>query len=251
MTPRDDEFYIGYEPATPPGLGMRLRRAGVVLGLGLAIAAGVVLAAHQRLAPARFEFGRPREVTGRLERRPYPALMSGGSRIWLAGQGKHGAEDALAHLRDGPVTLRGTPIARGSHAMLEVVTGSASAAGDDHPDAAAATAPAHAPRRAGREVTLTGEIVDSKCFLGVMNPGEGTVHRDCARLCLRGGLPPMLLVRGGQGEEALVVLVAASGAPIGRALADIAGVPVLVRGVLIRDGSTLVLHADRERFQVL
>jgi hypothetical protein len=29
-------------------------------------------------------------------------------------------------------------------------------------------------------MTLTGEIVDSKCYLGVMNPGQGKVHRDCA-----------------------------------------------------------------------
>ena len=28
------------------------------------------------------------------------------------------------------------------------------------------------------EVTLAGEIVDSKCYLGVMNPGNGKVHRD-------------------------------------------------------------------------
>ena len=34
-------------------------------------------------------------------------------------------------------------------------------------------------------VELTGEIADSKCWLGVMNPGEGTVHRDCARRCLK------------------------------------------------------------------
>jgi hypothetical protein len=250
MTPRDDEFYIGYEPATPPGIGRRLRRAGLALGLGLAIAAGVVLAAHQRLSPSRFDFGRPREVTGRLERRPYPALMTGGRPIWLVGQGKHGAEDTLAHLPDGPVSLHGTPIARGSHTMLEVVAGSASAAAADRVDSAAATAPEDTADT-GREVTLTGEIVDGKCFLGVMNPGEGTVHRDCARLCLRGGLPPMLLVRGGLGEEALVVLVSTAGEPIGRALAEIAGVPVTVRGLLIRDGSTLVLRADRKQFQTL
>ena len=65
--------------------------------------------------------------------------------------------------------------------------------------------------------------MDSKCFFGVMNPGEGTVHRDCARVCLRGGIPPMLLVRGAAAEEALMLLVDATGAPIGRQLADGAG----------------------------
>jgi hypothetical protein len=69
----------------------------------------------------------------------------------------------------------------------------------------------------GDDVTGCGEIVDSKCFLGVMNPGEGTVHCDCARVCLRGGIPPMLLIRGARAEEALVLLVDAAGAPVGRA----------------------------------
>jgi hypothetical protein len=32
-------------------------------------------------------------------------------------------------------------------------------------------------------VELTGEIVDSKCFLGVMVPGSGKTHKECASLC--------------------------------------------------------------------
>ena len=39
--------------------------------------------------------------------------------------------------------------------------------------------------------TLIGEIVDSKRYLGVMNPGNGKVHRDCAVRCLSGGIPPI------------------------------------------------------------
>ena len=43
------------------------------------------------------------------------------------------------------------------------------------------------------EVTIIGEIVDSKCYLGVMNPGRTKVHRDCATRCISGGIPPMLV----------------------------------------------------------
>jgi len=38
--------------------------------------------------------------------------------------------------------------------------------------------------------TLVGEIVDSKCFLGVMNPGQLTTHRACAIRCISGGVRP-------------------------------------------------------------
>ena len=33
---------------------------------------------------------------------------------------------------------------------------------------------------------LRGEITDPKCLLGVMNPGQGKPHRDCAVRCIAG-----------------------------------------------------------------
>jgi hypothetical protein len=241
MTPPDDEFYVGYEPVLPPGLRARLRRAGAA---GAVVIAAVTLAAllgHARLSPSRFDFGRPREVSGVLERRPYPAITTAEGRSWLVGQGKHAADAAVAGIADGPVRLRGTAIVRGRHTMFEVVPGSASAA------AVVAPAPGaviESVDDAAREVALTGEIVDSKCFLGVMNPGQGTVHRDCATLCLRGGIPPMLRVHDAAGGDHLVLLVGRDGRAMSRELAPLAGVPVQVRGRLVRDGRGLVLAAD-------
>jgi hypothetical protein len=39
--------------------------------------------------------------------------------------------------------------------------------------------------------TIHGEIVDPKCYFGVMNPGEGKAHRSCAIRCISGGIPPV------------------------------------------------------------
>jgi hypothetical protein len=100
-------------------------------------------------------------------------------------------------------------------------------------------------------VTLRGEIVDSKCHLGVMNPGEGVVHRDCARRCLSGGIPPMLAVRDGHGRKALIVLVSESGRAVGRELSAIAGRPVEVTGRLTRDGEDYVLTADASAYRTV
>ncbi len=243
--PDRDEFYIGYEPVMPPGTGRHLRRVLAATAVVAALVSVVVLVAHDRLEPSRFDFGRPRQVTGVLRHAPYPSLIVDRERIWLAGQGKHGADALLAPVPEGPVTLSGALIARGVHRMLEVVPGSVAPARD----AGLTVGDADPDLTAGADVTLVGEIVDAKCFLGVMNPGEGTVHRDCARMCLRGGLPPMLLVRGARGEEALVLLVSASGEAIGRELADIAGQPVEVRGRLRRRDGHLVLHADLAHYR--
>lgn len=244
--PPDDEFYVGYEPVLPPVIARRLRRVGALAAVLVVVMVGLGLSAHARLSPSRFDFGRPREVDGVLDRRPYPALTTAdGRRSWLVGHGKHDAESALARAGNGPVHLRGTAIARGTHTMFEVVAGSVSARTGPtggSPLASASAAP-------GREVTLAGEIVDSKCHLGVMNPGEGTVHRDCASLCLRGGIPPMLLVRDGSGGDALVLLVGRDGRGMSQALSPLAGVPVEVRGRLVRDDRGLVLAADLDGYR--
>jgi hypothetical protein len=60
-------------------------------------------------------------------------------------------------------------------------------------------------------VDLTGEIVDTKCYLGVMRPAVGKVHRACAARCLSGGVPPGLLVRDATGETVAYMLVGQDG----------------------------------------
>lgn len=257
MTPPDDEFYIGYEPVLPPGIRGRLRVFGAWAAAALVAGVVLVLLAHPRLGASRFDYGHPTDVAGVLRRDPYPWVRAGGRRVWLVGRGKHGAGETLARWPDGPVRLRGTPIERGTHAMLEVVPGTdtgvgvssgGAAASEGRPQGLDSGAP---PGGEPREVTLAGEIVDSKCFLGVMNPGESPVHRDCAALCLRGGIPPMLLVRPSPGAETLVLLVSRDGQPMSAPLAPMAGLPVEVRGRLVHDDRGLVLAADVGDYRLL
>ena len=95
--------------------------------------------------------------------------------------------------------LKGTWIHRGDQEMIEVV-----------PETVANTtgADASAEHSIGAylelgETTPKGEIVDSKCYLGVMNPGNLKAHRACAINCIQGGVPPVLLVRDGGGRTGL------------------------------------------------
>ena len=79
--------------------------------------------------------------------------------------------------RSRDVTLKGTLIYRRNQTMIET-----------KPEWIHAnektSAPAAVPQAIalGRQ-TLTGEIVDSKCFMGVMNPGQLAPHRACDALC--------------------------------------------------------------------
>jgi len=89
------------------------------------------------------------------------------------------------------------------------------------------------------EVQLTGEIVDSKCYFGVMNPGAGKVHRDCAVRCISGGIPPAFLVRDGGGSTATLLL-----ANWKRELLEHIAEPVTIRGRLSRSAGRLTLYQE-------
>jgi hypothetical protein len=146
-------------------------------------------------------------------------------------------------LENRTVTLRGSLIERGPDRMLEVVTGSVKETG------AAAAKGAQTPDLG--PVKLTGEIVDSKCYLGVMNPGEGKVHRDCAARCISGGIPPAFIVRDGSGDVRTVLLAGMDGRAVNRDVLPFVGEPVEITGELLRSGSALVLRMNSSHIRRL
>ncbi len=256
MKPPGDEFYIGWQDRAPASTGRRLR--WVVAGLiGSALVLGAILSLGQRtIGPGGFEFGRLRSFSGVFVSRPYPHLLvprPGGvaapgvetnSTYYLVAPWKFGLPEALAKKWDGhAVQLQGTLIYRRSQTMVEVVLDSLRAATNAAP--AAGTGPdfAGAGFALGRH-TLVGEIVDSKCFLGVMNPGQLAPHRACAIRCISGGVPPVLVVRSAEGGVFYVLLVSAQGEPVNQAVLAYVAEPVAITGELSRHGEWLELRAD-------
>jgi methionine sulfoxide reductase heme-binding subunit len=236
MPPRSsDAFYIGYAPHAPPPLARHTRQAVVTI---LSLAAGSVATlalAQPQFAATTFEYGHPRTISGRLFAHPYPMLVtdsSGGPRQYLlAGQGKHGAQAPV----DGRlVSVLGTLIRRDNSAMLEVSSISLADSGTAEPPPAQTDL---------GNFTLTGEIVDSKCWSGVMAPGEGKTHLACAVRCLSGGLPPLLVITDEDGHQRHLILTDAAGGPMPRAILRSVGRPVTVSGRLLKEGELFFLRA--------
>jgi hypothetical protein len=99
-----------------------------------------------------------------------------------------------------------------------------------------------APEVLGEYVTLRGEIIDPKCFLGAMRPGGGKTHKACAMLCISGGVPPMLVTRDAARNETFYLLVTEDGGAANERVLEFVGDPVEVSGRLERQGDLLLLR---------
>jgi len=157
----------------------------------------------------------------------------------LVAPGKHGPADFVQGLNGRPVRIRGSLVHRDGRAMVEV-----------HDvlvlppeQAGSLVVPVEGGIDRG-EFTLTGEVVDSKCYLGVMKPGHTKPHRACAVRCISGGVPPLLLVVEADGSARQLVLASTSGAMIHHEVLPFVSERVEISGTVRAYGTLEVLHAD-------
>ena len=255
------EFYIGWEAKSAPGIARTVRRT-VGLLLLLALGAATILACAQRLVGTSvFEWGKAKTFSGVLKLEPYPHLLvprpgqadalPSFSSYYLVAPWKFGLQkDKLTGLDSKPVSFKGTLIYRENQTMIEVKPESIVEASGSNHTARIPDLPAPDTRHS-TPVTLRGEIVDSKCFLGVMNPGQLTPHRACAIRCISGGVPPVLLVRP-KGEPAkYFLLVSADGKAVNKQVLDLVAEPVEITGQLERQGDLTILRADPATYRRL
>jgi len=248
-TQEPEEFYVGYLPKAPRGIAGVVRRAIAGLLAIAAVAAVALVFGQHRFAASYFEFGNVREFEGELIETPFPHLLVRRDEAAklalpfttyaLVGEGKHGVAAEIAGFGGRRVKLRGTLIHRDDTSMIEVVTGSISTASA----AQGESLPGPTLETLG-EQTLAGEIVDSKCYLGVMNPGHTKPHRECASLCIRGGIPPLFVVKDAEGQSVNLWLVSDTGEPVNQLVLDFVAEPVQITGQVKRSGDQLYLYAN-------
>lgn len=249
-----DDFYIGWQNEAPKAIGSLARKTAVFLLL-LAPVLGIALVLAQRtIGKAGFEWGTIKTFSGILRTEPYPHLLvarpgqpSSTSSYYLVAPFKFGlTSKALAALDGKPVSLNGTLIYRGNQTMIEVRPESLQAA---RTSAQLQNFITGKPAEKLGRVTLVGEIVDSKCYLGVMNPGQLNPHRGCAVRCISGGIPPILLVRPKTGPPLYFLLVSSDGRAVNKQVLDMVAEPVEITGEVERQGELLVLRSDPQTFR--
>lgn len=244
----EDEFYIGWQEQAPRAFS----KAGWIFSLAaILIVAGFAVfftRAEKGFVANYFDYGNLTEVKGQLVMEPVPALLTKEEGIIktipLVGFGKFGAGPVLEgfktrlgeNLSAWEVVVRGTYFEFQDKRWMELTEGDQSLVSH---------VPAPSPERAIDQrgnVTLSGEIVDPKCFFGVMNPATKAIHRSCARRCISGGIVPVLAIREKGKFVDYYLLEDIRAEDLSQEILPFVGVPVTLTGQVIQYDDWKVLE---------
>jgi len=250
------DFYIGWMAKAPKSFAKHIKRVLLILFPVALIVAYLLSTSQKKFSTANFEFGKLTEVKGIYYNTPVPMLKVFDKNnlsitIPLVGYGKHGAETAIMELEKEKgvslngkeVTLKGTLIYGDGKTLLQVDKN------DDPIVNIGAESTAQLQQKDLGTQTIRGEIVDPKCYFGVMKPGEGKVHRDCAIRCILGGIPPVLHVQNEKGESNYYLIVGPNGEKINEVLQDIVAEPVSIKARVVQQDDWIILYTGKENIK--
>ncbi len=246
----NEDFFVGYLN-TPKADKRFFLKAGLGLVLATGASAAGLAAVQNRPGKGTWNQGAVREWTGIVTADPYAMLRTAdldGSpqTVLLSCLGKCGVAAQIGALEGKPVKIHGSLIQRGEHAMIAVaettdwiepLSTNIETTQLQFPEPEFLT-----------DVSLSGEILDTKCWFGAMRPSSGKVHKACAALCIRGGLPPAFFVKDKQGNHALMIMTVNEGSFSDNELAYVAD-PVSVSGKVYVRGNILQLDTTPDQIQ--
>ncbi len=98
--------------------------------------------------------------------------------------------------------------------------------------------------------SYSGEIIDPKCYFGVMKPGIGKVHKSCAIRCISGGIPPVLRTEE-DGRFDYYLMLDNQGDRLDNQVLQYVAEPVIMDGEEAEWNGWKVLYVDMNSLQIV
>ena len=252
-----EEFFVPYIEGS---LGNRTRktiRRFALLSFLLVIGAALIFSfAQEPFKDSVFELTTETKITGVYHESPYPMLrvsQEDGSfkSVVLLGFGKSSANPFLEKvLQEVPdlngrkLSIEGNLIYYNGKTLIQITDEEKVSLVDDSntvlPESEELIA-----------MKFQGEIVDPKCYFGVMKPGKGKIHRSCAVRCISGGIPPVFATTDENGIAEYFLLTDLDGNPIKDAILSYIGKPANITGVVEKMEDWHLLKIDPKDIQEL
>jgi hypothetical protein len=239
---KEKPFYIGWQEDMPKEYKSTIKKFIILIFIALPILAFSIIYAQKGFNNHQFELGKSTELTGIYHSSPIPVLevlktemkSDLSNYVMLVGYGKFGAEGIMENiealkgdLNGRRVTLKGTMIYGDGKAILEL-TKKTNSLITIHEGVIAQKL--ESKLESSNFINVVGEIVDPKCYFGVMKPGEGKIHKSCAIRCISGGIPPVFKTKNSQGKNEYYILLGEKGEKINQQILDKIAEKVSVSG---------------------
>ena len=240
MNKSEKPFYIGWQENMPVDNKKYIKRFLLPIFIGLPLLAVVIVYAQKGFNNHLFEFGKITELTGIYHAKPVPILevdqnnkaKLNSNYVLLVGYAKYGAEGIIKQIEDEneslngkKITIQGSLIQGDGKTLLELTQekNSLIKIHSDKRQSAIATEPLDAK-------IFAGEILDPKCYFGVMKPGEGKIHKSCAIRCISGGIPPIIRVMSDTHKNDYYLILGENGEKINQKILDKVAEQTLISG---------------------
>jgi hypothetical protein len=252
-----DEFYVGYINQMGSKTKRTVRLFVFMAVLAVVIVAGLFAVFQQPAENSRFDFDSTTVLEGVYLELPYPILriQLGEDQykdIVLLGFGKSGALPYLTTLKEEgklsgkKLRIEGNLLYYNGKSLLQITDENDIQIIDSNPNELTLM-----PGEVQESFTIVmeGEIIDPKCFFGVMKPGYGKIHRSCASLCIAGGIPPVWMTTNEKGDEAYFLITDLKGNAIHKDLLPYIGQASKVEGTAHQRGSWSYLALDVKKIE--
>ncbi len=238
--PKNDEFYVPYIEGSLGAKTKKILKRFTVVVMLLIIASALLFSFSQKpFKNSTFELTSVTKITGIFHENPYPMLRVEVAKntfknILLLGFGKSSANpflEKLQHevknLNGKTLSIEGNLIYYNGKTLIQIT--------DDEKVTLVSNTKVKIPSKETiSEMTLQGEIIDPKCYFGVMKPGKGKIHRSCAVRCISGGIPPVLATTDNNNISQYYLLTDLEGNLINEAILPFIGKPSEITGIVER-----------------
>lgn len=235
---KNDEFYVSYIDSS---LGTKtkrtIKRFALAAVVFIAMSALIFSFTQKPFKNSTFELSNATKITGTFHKNPYPMLRVEVAKntfknILLLGFGKSSANPFLEKLQKEvkdlngkTLSIEGNLIYYNGKTLIQIT--------DDEKVILENNKKSKTPAKGIiSQMTLEGEIIDPKCYFGVMKPGKGKIHRSCAVRCISGGIPPILATTDKNNMSQYFLLTDLKGNPINNDILPYIGKPSKIKGVV-------------------
>jgi len=232
---KKDEFYIGYLDHMGSDTKKSIR-VFVIVAFLVVIGSAIIFGLSQNeFKNSSFELYSETKLTGVYHESPYPMLQveiapETFKSILLLGFGKSSVnpffetiKTQTKDLNNKKLMIEGNLIYYNGKTLLQIT---------DEEKITLIDANNHKLQLGAEALgqkSFNGEVIDPKCFFGVMKPGFGKIHRSCAVRCISGGVPPVFAVHGNDDIQYLLI-VGEDGKPMNKEMLSFVGQSATVTG---------------------